>query len=207
MASLGELLANVSVSRETLRDLDAYLAKVIKWNPAINLVSPVSLRAAQQRHVIDSAQLLAHAPSVATRWADLGSGGGFPGIVIAIFARELRPDLHVTLVEADKRKAAFLRLVAAELSLDVQIFSERIDHCPPLFADVVSARALAPLKILCGFAEMHLASGGMALFPKGASYAQEVTAARIAWSFDLDVLPSMTDDRARILSIKELCRV
>lgn len=207
MVGLGGLLRSVSVSRETLSDLEAFLEKVEKWNPAINLVSPASLRQAEQRHVLDSAQLLVHAPSGATRWADLGSGGGFPGIVIAILARELRPNLHVTLVEADRRKAAFLKLVAAELSLEVQVFSERIDQCPPLCAHVVSARALAPLKILCDYAEIHLDSGGTALFPKGASYAQEVTAARKVWSFDLDVLPSITDDLARILSIKELRRV
>lgn len=196
----------LDVSREASDMLEAFVRRVQKWNQAINLVSteaPVSL---WNRHVVDSAQLFLHAPQDARLWVDLGSGGGFPGLVIAILARTLRPELAVVLVESDQRKAAFLRLTSAELSLPARVLAARIENCAPFCADVLSARALAPLDRLCHHAQAHLSASGTALFPKGARFEAEVAVARTHWTFDLQTVPSLTDDHAMILKIKDIRR-
>ena len=196
----------LDVSRETLVRLKAYAALLEKWNPAINLVSRATLAQMWTRHFLDSAQIFALCPAGAQTWADLGSGGGFPGLVVAVLAAEAAPDLRVTLVESDARKSAFLATVVRELGLTVAVKTERIEALLPLGADVVSARALAPLDDLLGFAARHLVPGGRALFLKGASHRQECTAARAHWRFALDVHPSLTDPEGAILSIGELTR-
>jgi 16S rRNA (guanine527-N7)-methyltransferase len=200
------LLEGLNVSRETESLLRAFARRVEKWNPAVNLVSQESLPVIWSRHIVDSAQLFSIAPETARHWVDVGSGGGFPGIVIAILAHELRPDLSVTLVESDRRKAAFLRLTSAELQLRVQVVADRIESCDPFGADVISARALAPLDRLCHYAAMHLAPAGAALFPKGAAHEAEVVAARLRWHFELGGHESVTDDRSMILEIKGIRR-
>jgi len=196
-----------SVSRETYARLEAYEALLKKWNAAINLVSAPSLAQVWTRHFLDSAQLFDLAAPTAKIWADLGSGGGFPGLVVAILAKEARPGLHVVLVESDRRKAAFLATVARELALAVTVRAERIEHVPPLEADVLSARALASLVQLLGFAERHLAPAGEALFPKGARWREEVAEAEKTWSFDLETQTSATESEAVVLKIKGLKRV
>jgi 16S rRNA (guanine527-N7)-methyltransferase len=179
---------------------------VRKWNPAINLVSKASLGDLRQRHIADSAQIFQVAGVTDGMWADLGSGGGFPGIVVAILAAEASPALRVTCVEADQRKAAFLTTAARDLGLAVTVLPERIEDTPPLQADVVSARALAPLRQLLPWAERHLREGGVALFPKGAGHAKEVEEARAGWRFSLQAVPSRTDPDARILKLGEIRR-
>ena len=196
-AMLGQKLV---VSRETedrLRDLHAML---VKWNPAINLVAKSTIPVAWERHVLDSVQLFPDTPFV--RWVDLGSGGGFPGLVIAVLCAELRPESQVTLVEVDQRKAAFLREAARQLQLPAIVIAERIEAVAPLQADIMSARALAPLSDLLGFAVRHMKPDGLALFPKGASWRAEVEDARKAWRFDLAVESSETDPAAVILKVK-----
>jgi 16S rRNA (guanine527-N7)-methyltransferase len=202
--NLHDYLEEMSVSRETKRSIDTVVEQVQRWNPTINLVSKGSLQDAAQRHCLDSAQLFAIAPIKSGRWVDLGSGGGFPGLIVAILARELAPGIGVTLVEADKRKATFLKLTAAGLDLNVDVLAERIEHCAPFKADVLSARALASLDVLCHYGKMHLAKSGTALFPKGAAYDQEIVVARRAWSFGLEVIQSVTDDAAKVLKIKDI---
>jgi 16S rRNA (guanine527-N7)-methyltransferase len=150
------------VSRETLTRLETYAALLTKWTRRINLVSAASLPDLWHRHIADSAQLLAFRPP-ARLWLDLGSGAGFPGLVVAI----LTPDLHVRLVESDQRKCAFLRRVAEDTGTTVDIVPCRIETLPPQSADVISARALAPLTQLLAHAEKHLAPDGIGLFPKG----------------------------------------
>lgn len=199
--------AAVDVSRETLDRLTAYEALLRKWNVAINLVSPQTLSQVWTRHFLDSAQIFALGPDTARTWADLGSGGGFPGLVIAVLAAEKRPDLAVTLVESDRRKSAFLITAARELGLSVAVKSERIEALAPLQADILSARALAPLTDLLGFAERHLAPGGICLFPKGARWREELAPARERWSFQLDPHPSETESEAVILQIDGVKRV
>lgn len=196
-----------NVSRETLQRLTLYADLLRHWTRRINLISASTVDALWQRHFLDSAQVFDIAPPQARTWLDLGSGGGFPGLVIAVMAAECRPDLRITLVESDQRKAAFLRRVARETGVGAVVLAERAEALPPQRADVVSARALAPLDKLLGFAERHLSPGGTALFPKGARAAGEIKTARKSWQFALDLRPSLTDDKAAILKITELSRV
>lgn len=191
------------VSRETDEKLHQFEALVRKWNPAINLVSKASIDFLWDRHIHDSAQICAHIRP-AGRWVDLGSGGGFPGLIIAILAQGANEDLRLTLVESDQRKAAFLRQVARELSLEVSVLTHRIETCPPQSADVISARALAPLTTLLGFASRHLAQSGTAIFPKGARWQQEVESARKDWHFDLQAHTSATDPESALLVVKAI---
>lgn len=197
----------LNVSRETSERLEAYASLLVKWNPAINLVSKSSLADLHTRHFADSAQLFDLCPPDARHWADLGSGGGFPGLVVAILAAESRPGLAVTLVESDARKAAFLATVARETGIHATVIADRIEALPPLGADVLSARALAPLPQLLGFAERHLARDGLALFPKGATHQAEIDESLAEWRFELQKHPSKTDQRAVILAIESVSRV
>jgi 16S rRNA (guanine527-N7)-methyltransferase len=199
-------VAGLDVSRETLDALRAFDSLVQRWNPAINLVSKASLRHLWQRHILDSAQVFSLCPTEALSWVDLGSGGGFPGIVVAILARELKPALRVGLVESDQRKATFLRQACQSLDLSATVVSKRIEALEPLNADVISARALAPLTILIGFAEQHVAQNGVAIFPKGARFADEISEARSVWSFDVDIKQSLSEAEAAILVIRNIHR-
>lgn len=201
-----EKVAGLNVSRETIAALRTLEAEVRRWTPTINLVSRNSLGALWDRHIADSAQIFRACPPDAICWVDLGSGGGFPGLVVAILAHELRPQLRVTLVESDQRKAEFLRQTARKLGLDVDVQARRIESLPPQGADVVSARALAPLEELLDLAFPHLKPGGTALFPKGARHAEEISAARKSWIFDLDLLPSNVDTDAALLIIRKIHR-
>ncbi len=198
------VLAELTVSRETSARLDSFVELLTKWNAAINLVAKSTLCDAWSRHILDSAQILSFAPEDARRWADLGSGGGLPGLVIAILAAEKRPDLKVTLVESDQRKAAFLREAVRQLELNTTTCAERIENLPPLGAQVVSARALAPLKTLLGYARRHLAQGGVAIFPKGAGHEAELAESLERWRFSVQKHPSRTDPNAVLLCIGDI---
>lgn len=202
-----ELLSGHNVSRETLGRLEKYEVLLRKWNPTINLVSRSTLDQVWQRHFVDSAQIFDLADSNANHWADLGAGGGFPGLIVAILAADRKRALDVTLVESDQRKAAFLMTAAREIGVTTRTVVDRIEMIPPLHADILSARALAPLDKLLEFAERHLRPGGQALFPKGASYADEVRQALEKWRFSYEAIPSVTDDSAVILSIRDIERV
>jgi len=194
------------VSRETRERLSIYAALVQKWNPRINLVSRASLENLRARHIADSAQLHDLAPHPVAHWADLGSGGGFPGLVIAILAQETGTPGRVTLVESDARKSAFLRTVIRETGIAATVLTRRIEAAAPLGADVLSARALADLATLLGHAARHLAPGGAAIFPKGASWRQEIAEAQSKWQFISRVDKSRTDPDAVILHITGVSR-
>jgi 16S rRNA (guanine527-N7)-methyltransferase len=200
------LLAGRSVSRETLGRLQIYADLLRRWNPTVNLVSQGSLEHLWSRHILDSAQILDLAPPAAT-WVDLGSGGGFPGLVITILGADERPALAMTMVESDARKCAFLATVARETGVAPRILTARAEDVPPLAADVVSARALAPLPVLLGLSARHLAPSGTALFLKGARHQPEIEQALAEWRFTYQKHPSLTDPAAVILSIKGLSRV
>lgn len=195
-----------NVSRETAKRLHCHLALVEKWNPHINLVAKSSIGEAWRRHIQDSLQLYLHRPADYRRWADLGSGAGFPGLVIAAVARDDPAGPEVICIEADQRKATFLRHVSREADIPAIVLDARIEKVPPQNADVVSARALAPLPALLGFVHRHLAPAGVALLPKGARWAEEVALARKMWSFDLEAIPSRTEPDAAILRIGALAR-
>ncbi len=201
-------IAGLDVSRETFDRLTTFVSLLQKWNPAINLVAKSTLAQAWTRHIVDSAQLYRLAPPKIDHWADLGSGGGFPGLVIAILAHELDFQRRLTLVESDQRKSTFLRQVGRELGLArLSVLSDRIESVPPLSADVLSARALAALPQLCHFAHRHLSPTGIALFQKGAQHREEIAQAEPEWHFDLSIFPSDTDPSAVVLAMKAIQHV
>lgn len=190
----------MSVSRET--KLDAFADLIRKWNPRINLVAQSTLGDVHERHIADSIQISDAGEAFHGTWLDLGSGGGFPGLVVAI----LRPDLAVTLVESDRRKAAFLRTVIRELGLDTKVEAVRIESLASQNADVISARALAPLNLLLPLAVPHAHANTVFLFPKGANYAEEVAEAAVDWSFTADRIPSRTRPGSVILKLRNVRR-
>ncbi|MFV0360940.1 16S rRNA (guanine(527)-N(7))-methyltransferase RsmG [Tropicimonas sp.] len=194
------------VSRETMERLNIHLALLKQWNPTINLVAPSTIAEGWARHIIDSAQIIDMTDVDDGGWLDIGSGGGFPGLVCAILAFDYKPALRFTLVESDKRKAAFLATVVRNTDIPVNIESKRIETLPPQAAQVISARALAPLDLLLKYAEPHLVSNGICIFPKGSRYSEEVDRARQGWRFKLDTKPSITDPKAAILLLGDIER-
>ncbi|MBV6636078.1 MAG: 16S rRNA (guanine(527)-N(7))-methyltransferase RsmG [Mameliella sp.] len=195
------------VSRETLERLNHYLALLNKWNPRINLVARATLAEAVDRHFADSAQLVAVLPRPLGHWVDIGSGGGFPGLVVATLLAERAPDVSVSLIESDTRKATFLRSVIREIGLSAKVHAQRIEACAPQEATVLSARALAPLPKLMEFAARHLVPGGTALFMKGESWGKELEDARSQWQFSCTPHTSRTNPNAVVLEIGDLVHV
>lgn len=201
-----KLPSGLNVSRETFEKLCAFESLVAKWSPKINLVSRGDLDLIWQRHIVDSAQIFQLAPGAEGIWADIGSGGGFPAIVAAVLSAEFAPDRRHILIESDQRKATFLRTAVRELDLGADVISQRIEQVEPLGADILSARALASLDDLLAFAERHLGTGGIGIFPKGRTASQEVENARKNWGFDLRTVPSITDTQASILIVGNISR-
>ncbi|MFV0243856.1 MAG: 16S rRNA (guanine(527)-N(7))-methyltransferase RsmG [Qingshengfaniella sp.] len=202
-----EKIAGISVSRETVQRLEIYQNLIRKWTAHINLVSRKSLDELETRHIADSAQIFQIARPQSGKWVDLGSGGGLPGIVIAILSAEHARDLQVTLVEADQRKAEFLRTVSRETSVAFTVIAERIETVPAMKADYLSARALAGLPDLLTHADRHLSRFGKAYFPKGAQHRTERTLAEQQWAFTCKAHKSLTDPQAVIYEIDEVRRV
>ncbi|MEP2531664.1 16S rRNA (guanine(527)-N(7))-methyltransferase RsmG [Shimia sp.] len=202
-----QVMQDLNVSRETKERLRILADLLTKWNPRINLVSKSTLNTLWSRHVLDSAQIYNLATGPFVHWVDLGSGGGFPGVVVAIMAAESNASGAVTMIESDQRKCAFLRTVLRETGVSATILSERIEKAHPQEADILSARALADLSTLFGFAERHLSKNGTALLPKGANWQKEVEAAQQAWSFDLEVIQSITEPEAVVLKVGDISRV
>ena len=193
------------VSDETLERLVVYENLLKQWQKKINLVAPSTLDDIWHRHFADSAQLLDLAPKSARKWVDLGSGAGFPGLVLAILrsGRGLQVDLEpLILIESDQRKAAFLGEIARKTSLVVDIAISRIELSSTQgrykSVDVVSARALAPLDRLIGLAKPLFGPETVGLFLKGRDVGQEIEAARAKWSFTCELAESLTDSEARI---------
>lgn len=189
-----------NVSRETFLLYADYVALLLKWNAKINLIGPATEADIWSRHIEDSAQLVPLIPASAKNLIDLGSGGGLPGLVIAL----ARPDLAVTLVEQDQRKAAFLREAAIRLKLArVTVLDADIATVTGQY-DVVTARALATLDRLLSMAAPLLAEGAIGLFPKGESHATELAAARQNWRFESQQKTSATHGGASIITISQL---
>ncbi len=193
------------VSRETFDRLDTYVELVKRWNPKINLVSRKSLEDIWDRHILDSVQVFRCATTADT-WVDIGTGGGFPGMVCAIMALEESPNTRFQFVESDQRKSAFLRNVARECGVTCQVISKRIESVDPLEADILSARALADLRTLLSFCDRHLSENGTALLPKGANWKKELSEAQEEWKFDVEPITSLTEPQAVILKIKGVSR-
>lgn len=207
MSTASEFAKQANVSRETLARLETYAALLRKWNPAINLVAKSTLDDLWSRHMLDSAQILSLAPEGTTSWVDLGSGGGFPGLVVAAMALETHPNLHMTLVESDQRKSTFLRTVIRELGLNAKVISKRIEDVTDVQAQVISARALASLDQLFDWSEGFLLPESICIFPKGATVEKEIQEALASWVFVAEKFSSKTDSEATILKIGEIKRV
>lgn len=196
------------VSRETFERLEAFEQTFRQWARQINMAAPSTLDSLWERHILDSAQILALAPPGATRWIDLGSGGGFPGAVIALLLAD-RTDVHVHLVESNGKKAAFLQTILARLAPSAQVHRVRIEEAYPLTgaADIVTARALAPLGRLLALARPWLEAGARGIFHKGRDYSSEIEESRDQWRFDLIIHADKIDPQGRILEITALSRV
>lgn len=200
------ILDELNVSRETVERLQDYVALLKKWNKRINLVARRSANEVWQRHIEDSAQILKCAPLPVERWLDLGSGGGLPGLVVAIIGAASGQIQQVTLVESDTRKAVFLGEVSRILGLNTVILNERIESIPAQNANVISARALADLPALFDLSIRHATAGATYIFPKGATHRDEIRRAMESWTFDVIVHPSVTEPDAAILVVRNLAR-
>jgi 16S rRNA (guanine527-N7)-methyltransferase len=200
-------LALTPVSRETAARLDRFVHLLLQWQEKSNLVGPATLPQLWTRHIADSLQLLALAPN-ARVWLDLGSGGGFPGLVIACaLAGERGAAVH--LVDSNGKKAAFLREAARDLGLPAIVHGERIEHFSlPIgtHIDVITARALAPLNVLFGYVALLLKTGAQALLLKGQDVEAELTEAAKYWNIEADLVPSKTSPESRIVAVRGLRR-
>ena len=196
-----EFAADADVSRETLARLEAYVGLLEDWNCRHNLVSSVSLADVWRRHIWDSAQLVRLIPEAAQTLADLGSGAGFPGLVLAELFRDR---VRVTLFEATAKKCLFLEAVRDRLGLDVTIRNERMEETEFEPFDVVTARACAPLDKLLGYAQHFAGPNTVCLFLKGQNVGSELTEARKHWKMNLQQHPSLTDPSGVVLEIREL---
>jgi len=187
-----------------LSALDIYVDLLRRWQDVKNLVGPRTLDHVWTRHIADSAQLLPLAPT-ARKWIDIGSGAGFPGLVLAILLRE-REDGEVHLVESNSRKCAFLRAVSRETGARAQVHAGRIEDILPSLgqADVLTARALAPLTDLLDLGKDLLRTGAIGVFPKGQDLEAELTVAAKSWKIDYDIVPSVTDPQGRICIVRQL---
>jgi len=194
-------LAPLNVSRETLEQLELFSTLLFRWSERINLVSQADLPVLWTRHILDSLQLVPLAEPLPSHAIDLGSGAGFPGLILA-----LATGISFDLVEADKRKAAFLREAARITQASVQVHAVRAESVllPP--APLITARALAPLPRLLSLAYRLLAPGGNCLFLKGANAESELTLAESEWHMRVERIPSRTDRTATIYRMSEITR-
>ena len=194
------------VSRETFEDLTAFEALILKWQAKINLVANSAIGEIWQRHILDSVQLYPFGKA-ANSWFDIGSGGGFPGIVIAILMKH-QGQGAISLIESNGKKCSFLNTAIAHLALPAKVYNERIENSElrDRVPDVISARALASLDELFNLSAIWLSNAkSYALFQKGKIYEEEIVKARGSWSFDVEVLKSSIDHDSVILKISNLC--
>lgn len=197
-------LDQFDVSRETIGRLEVFESLVQKWNPRINLIAKSTLHEIWERHIVDSVQLHQFAPADPDTWLDIGSGGGFPGIIMAIMSSGRGYRTKFTFIESDQRKATFLRTAAREIGLDINVYADRIEKVEPAGASVITARALKSLNELVPFLHRHMRPDGIAILPKGQKFATEIHEAKSNWRFDLAEHPSKTNKDARILIVKDI---
>jgi 16S rRNA (guanine527-N7)-methyltransferase len=196
-----------NVSRETLELVRGYLALLDEWRTRINLIGPNEGRHLWRRHALDSLQLVPLLRPQDKSIADLGTGAGFPGLVLACaLAGEGRSDARITLVEKSPRKCEFLRAAARQLKLPADILEQRAEDGPPQAFDLVTARALSPLPRLLEQSENWVGPDGWFLFLKGREATTELAQAQSVWAFDLDVRESISSPGGQVLAIKSLRR-
>lgn len=203
-ATAKKLLSELpDVSRETMDKLDIFHGLLAKWTASINLISKPTRDQIWSRHILDSAQIWQHKPSKHKIWVDIGTGGGFPGLILAIMAED---DTEFHFVESDARKCAFLRNASREVGVSVTVHTQRIESMSGLCADVVSARALATVDKLLTLTTDILADDGVCMFQKGAACDIEIEEAQNNWAFLYDIKPSITSNEGALLTIKDIQR-
>ena len=203
--SFEDFARDSNVSRETLADYQAWHTLLLKWNRKINLVSPSALGDFWRRHAMDSWQIWPHIPKTASKFIDLGSGAGFPGLAMAIGCKS-RGQGSVTLVESAGKKTTFLKTVIRELNLPANAISERAENIEPESYDVITARAFAPLPRLLAYAQPFWGEGTIGLFLKGEAAEQELTESSKEWRYNVESIPSRSDVTGCLLKITELRR-
>ena len=195
--------AALGATDSQIADVEAFRVLLAEWNEKMNLVGPSAMSQFWSRHVYDSAQLLTLKPE-ALVWADLGAGAGFPGIVLAVLLKG-REDAQVHLVESMAKRCRFLSEVVHRLRLPAQVHNARAEDLG-IRVDIVTARACAPLVRLLGYAEPYLKKGATGLFLKGQDVASELEEATTYWEFEADIVPSLSDERGRIVRVRRLGR-
>jgi 16S rRNA (guanine527-N7)-methyltransferase len=199
----GGFAARTGATASEVADLEALRLMLADWNGRMNLVSAASLADYWQRHVLDSAQLRQF-DAAARVWVDIGAGAGFPGLVLAILLKET-PGAKVHLVESQAKRCRFLDAASAALALPTEVHNVRAEDLS-VKADIVTARAVAPLVKLLGFAKPYFARGAKGLFLKSEGVESEIAEARKTWRFRCDVSPSRSDPRGRVLAVEGLAR-
>ncbi|MBB5772792.1 16S rRNA (guanine527-N7)-methyltransferase [Brevundimonas vesicularis] len=195
--------ARANASSEQIADLEAFRLRLVEANAVMNLVGPDSLPDFWNRHVWDSAQLLDLAPEART-WADLGAGAGFPGLVLAIMLKA-QAGAHVWLIDSLAKRCRFLQEMVDAFSLPATVIVGRAE-AQSVTCDIVTARAVAPMEKLLGYAQPYFQRGAQGLFLKGERAESELIEARKSWHFEAELAPSQSDVRGRIVTIRSLRR-
>ena len=199
-----EFVKSLNVSRETLNGFYEYETLLSKWNEKINLVSKNTLVDIWERHFLDSGQIIKNVEASGKRWVDVGSGAGFPGLVIALLLRDRKVNCDLVLVEKNAKKVYFLNEVIRKLNLSVEVVNDNIDTLEPLNADILTARAFSELKNLVEIAFRHRKKEGICLFLKGENYRIELDKTLNYWFFDYDIVDSLSSSSGKIIRVKKI---
>ena len=199
-----EFVKSLNVSRETLNGFYEYETLLSKWNEKINLVSKNTLVDIWERHFLDSGQIIKHVEASGKRWVDVGSGAGFPGLVVALLLRDRKIDCDLVLVEKNPKKGFFLSEVIRKLKLSVEVVNDNIDTLEPLNADILTARAFSELNNLIEIAFRHRKKEGICLFLKGENYRMELDKTLNYWFFDYDIVDSLSSSSGKIIRVKKI---
>ena len=199
-----EFVKNLNVSRETLNSFYEYKTLLSKWNEKINLVSKNTLMDIWERHFLDSGQIIKNVKASGKRWVDVGSGAGFPGLVVALLLRDRKVDCDLVLVEKNPKKVFFLKEVIRKLNLSVEVVNGNIYNLEPMNADILTARAFSELNNLMEIAFRHRKKKGICLFLKGENYRRELDKTLNYWFFDYDVIGSLSSSSGKIIRVKKI---
>ena len=199
-----EFVKSLNVSRETLNGFYEYETLLSKWNEKINLVSKNTLVDIWERHFLDSGQIIKHVEASGKRWVDVGSGAGFPGLVVALLLRDRKIDCDLVLVEKNPKKGFFLNEVIRKLNLSVEVVNDNIGTLEPLNADILTARAFSELNNLIEIAFRHRKKEGICLFLKGENYRIELDKTLNYWFFDYDIVDSLSSSSGKIIRVKKI---
>ncbi len=199
-----DFIKGLNVSRETINSFCEYEALLSKWNKKINLVSSDTLDDVWVRHFLDSGQIINHVDASGKKWVDVGTGAGFPGLVVALLLRDRKIDCDMVLVEKNTRKVFFLNEVIRKLNLNVKVVNSNVDTIKPLNADILTARAFSELKNLIELSVRHRKERGICLFLKGENYRLELDKTLNYRFFDYDTFDSLSNSSGKIIRVKKI---